>query len=89
MKAKIGSKYEIESDSHCYTLYKVGVAGEKAKNTGEKTRKVIGYYSDIDALIRMFPNRALLSSGAESLKEAVAEVRGLADELKEAMGVQT
>ena len=87
MKAQIGNKYEIESDSHCYTLYKTGVSGEKSNKPGEKTRKVIGYYGDIESLIKAFPNRALLCSDADNLKDAIAEVRALAKDMREAIGV--
>lgn len=85
MRAKIGDKYEIVSDSACYTLYKLGVAGAGTKNAGEVTRSVVGYYGDIDSLIKMFPNRVLLNSGADNLKDAIAEVRALCDDLKAAM----
>ena len=85
MKTQIGNKYEIESDSHCYTLYKIGTSGAGAKKPGEKTRRVIGYYGDIESLIKSFPNRALLCSGAETLQGAIAEVKALTKALREAI----
>jgi len=89
MRAKIGKKYEIETDlTSGYTLWKIGKAGKDSKNPGEETRRVIGHYSDIEQLLKAFPNRAIIASEAESLSEAIAEVRELGDDLRRAINVK-
>ena len=82
MKAKIGKKYEIESDSNCYTLYKLGKAGADTKTPGAETKTIMGYYSTIEALFNNFPNRALMASDAKNLQDAINEVKQLSADLR-------
>lgn len=86
MKIKIQNKYEIVSTPDCYVIYRLSIIGEnvipylkqaKQENIGKEKRVIVGYYTTIESVIEHFPDRLLLDSAAETLLEAVQEVKNL------------
>lgn len=74
MEIQIG-KFMIRSDATQFIIYEERTSGEKAKNPGEVTDKVVGYYSSFESCLKAIPTKALLRSDAQTLAEALDVVK--------------
>ncbi|MGM0377544.1 MAG: hypothetical protein ACQEQ0_12290 [Bacteroidota bacterium] len=81
MLIELSKNYEVETDPHCWILYRIGKSGPESKKPGEKTRTPIGYYIALSNLLTALPDRVLLNSNAQRLPEAVKELQGIGWEL--------
>lgn len=80
MNINIG-KYNITSDSTCFTLSTISKikAGDKTKkeNIGKERKNNIGYYPTMESLMNALPDKVLLNSEATNLRDAILEVKDL------------
>lgn len=61
------NKYEFTKDDHCITLYKVLKNTDKdSPNYGNDYQKLIGYYSNIESLLKKIQFLELVPSGTVS-----------------------
>lgn len=91
MKITLGNCY-IESDKNQYILYEDRPKGyfpgrpDNLPSENEVVRDVIGYYSSLEECLISAPNRVIMRSEINTLKECIKEIRKYKAIIKEAIG---
>lgn len=78
-----GDKYAIEITEESYNLIKYGVNSDgKSKNFGQKTERILGYFSNISNAIRNIIKSSLASKDEEvTLREYIDRLEKGIEEL--------
>ena len=70
----LGYNYLLTSDGVCFTLHKLNLN----KNTGNRDRSAIGYYTDLTQVFDKFANHRIMTSDARELSmiaDMIAEIK--------------
>lgn len=88
MRIEIDSKLCITSDSNQLMVCEKGINKKKdSDNYGEETLKTLGYFKDLSQCGKFLVDHKVMTSGATSFKELVAEVRAFRDEVVKALEI--
>ena len=82
----INSEYEIKGiDDKNIALIKLGVA-EKGKNAGQRTKRIIGYYSSISDALKSMIKKEIIGDGLKDLERINNKIELLYEHIDKALG---
>ncbi len=82
---QLSKDYAIKFESMNIVLVKIGVKGAKAKNPGERTETVIGYFDDFEYLIKMLLDTKIIDLSSNSIQELIEEIKSFKKEVLETL----
>ena len=82
MEIKLKGNYVITSDSNQFILSKISISNGE-KNKGQEVKTPIAYHTTLESTLNSYVNKVLLSSGANTLKELLNELKALKTYIKE------
>ena len=81
----INSEYEIKGiDDKNIALIKLGVA-EKGKNAGQRTERIIGYYSSISDALKSMIKKEIIGDGLKDLERINNKIELLYEHIDKAL----
>lgn len=82
----INNEYEIKGiDDKNIALIKLGVA-KKGKNVGQRTERIIGYYSSISDALKSMIKKEIIGDGLKDLERINNKIELLYEHIDKALG---
>lgn len=81
MKIQLSKNFMLDSDSNGWSCYKRFVV-ETGKSTGQEVWKAVFHSCSLAGILELLPDYTLRMSHAETVEEAVAELRALGAEVR-------
>lgn len=78
---RLNKNYAIGFDKMNIILYKINIANEKSKNPGKERRIILGYYSNLENLIKFIINNEIMINNPESLYEITTLIENFKNDI--------